>query len=623
MSSLHAIKDFIEHKAYRMRVASVMMTSLAGSGHPTSALSAADIVATLFFYAMRFDPQNPKNSNNDRFILSKGHASPILYAVWKELGVLTDADLTTYRKIDSVLEGHPTARFSRSEAATGSLGNGLGIGAGMALAARLDDLDFYTYVLMGDSECAEGSVWEAAELSAYYKLTNLVAIMDCNRLGQTTEVIHGHHLHRYEEKFKAFGWEVVQVDGHSVQELMSAFDKAREHKNRPTIILAKTIKGYGVAEVEDKNGFHGKPFKKEEATHILDELAQRFPRAAAYQDAFEWQPKVPANLKAEMVDASAISLKYPTYKMGEKIATRFAFGTALAALGSASKAVVSLDAEVKNSTYAELFEAKYPERFFQCMVAEQNMVNMAVGLASRDKMPFVSTFGAFFSRAFDQVRMAAIGTVALNLVGSHAGVSIGEDGPSQMALEDIALMRTLPESVVLYPSDAVSTYKLVEQMARYTQGIAYLRTTRGATPVIYENNETFPIGGCKIVRESPADKVCVIAAGITLFEALKAYDQLLTKDIAITVVDLYSIKPIDHVTLIKCALATRNIITVEDHYLEGGMGQAVAFELHGLGIEIECLAVKNLPRSGKPEELLALAEIDAATIVKAVEKLVQ
>jgi transketolase len=620
--SLHAIKDFIEHKAYTMRVASVIMTTLAGSGHPTSALSAADIMATLFFYAMRFDPQNPKNKNNDRFILSKGHASPILYAVWKELGVLTDNDLTTYRKIDSVLEGHPTARFSRAEAATGSLGNGLGIGAGMALAARLDNLDFYTYVLLGDSECAEGSVWEAAELSAYYKLENLVAIMDCNRLGQTTETIHGHHLNRYEEKFKAFGWEVIQVDGHSVQELMSAFDKAREYKNRPVIILAKTIKGYGVAEVQDKNGFHGKPFKKEETTQIIDELAHRFPRAASYTDVFKWQPTLPAEKKLESVNSSAISLKNATYKMGEKVATRFAFGTALAALGSASKAVVSLDAEVKNSTYAELFEAKYPERFFQCLVAEQNMVNMAVGLASRGKVPFVSTFGAFFSRAFDQIRMAAIGTVALNLVGSHAGVSIGEDGPSQMALEDIALMRTLPESIVLYPSDAVSTHKLVEQMAQYTNGIAYLRTTRGATPVIYDNNESFEVGGCKIVRQSSADKVCVVAAGITLFEALKAYDQLLAKGIAITVVDLYSIKPIDHATLIKCALATRNIITVEDHYLQGGIGEAVAFELHGLGIEIDCLAVKNLPRSGQPEELLALAEIDAAAIVRTVEKVV-
>jgi transketolase len=309
--------------------------------------------------------------------------------------------------------------------------------------------------------------------------------------------------------------------------------------------------------------------------------------------------------------------------MGEKVATRLAFGTALAVLGGANKTVVSLDAEVKNSTYAELFEAKYPERFFQCLVAEQNMANMAIGLWSRGKTPFASTFGSFFSRAFDQIRMAAIGTAALRLVGSHAGVSIGEDGPSQMALEDIALMRTLPESVVLYPSDAVSTHKLVEQMARYTKGITYLRTTRGATPVIYDNNEIFEIGGCKIVRHSPEDKACVVAAGITLFEALKAYDELLKKGISITVIDLYSIKPIDHATLIKSALATRHVVTVEDHYLAGGIGEAVAFELHGLGIEIECLAVNKLPRSGKPEELLAMEEIDAAAIVRTVEKMMQ
>jgi len=624
---MQALKHFLEYKAYNLRVSSVIETTMAGSGHVTSALSAADLVAALFFYGMHFDPSDPKNPNNDRFILSKGHACPVLYAVWKELGILTEQDLQTYRTFDSILEGHPTPRFSRSEAATGSLGNGLGIGLGMALAAKLDNLTYRTWVMIGDSESTEGSIWEAAEIAARYKTDNLIAIMDCNRLGQSTVTIHEHHVHRYEEKFKAFGWEVITVDGHDMIQIISALDKVNkghEGHPRPTMIIAKTFKGHGIDAVENQEGFHGKPFKKEEMNGVLANLQKRFPGAHEYKHGYDWKTQLPEPLKPGKPMCETIALAAPPYKMGELVATRQAYGHALRESGAACSSVVSLDAEVKNSTYAEIFEAKYPERFFQCFVAEQNMVNMGVGFIARGKIPFVSTFGCFFSRAYDQVRMAAIGKDALRLSGSHAGVSIGEDGPSQMALEDIALMRALPESVVLYPSDAVSTYRLVEQMANYTQGISYLRTTRCATQVIYPVTEQFPIGGCKVLRQGNADKVCVVAAGITVFEALKAYDELNKQGIMISVIDLYCVKPIDQLTLINTAkLSGSKIITVEDHYLEGGLGQAVAYELCNTDIKIECLAVTKLPRSGKPAELMAFEEIDAAAIVKKVKEIVK
>ena len=619
MPSLHAIKSFIEHKSYLMRVSSITMSTTAGSGHPTSALSAADIVATLFFYAMRFDPTNPHNPYNDRFILSKGHAALIVYAAWKELGVLSEEELLSYRKIDSVLEGHPTHRFSRTEAATGSLGNGLGIGIGMALAMRLDELDSKIYVLMGDSEITEGSVWEACEVASLYKTENLIAIVDCNRLGQSMPTIHEYHMHRYEEKFKAFGWEVITVDGHDVLQLMSAFDKARTIQGRPIMILAKTYKGYGVDTVENKEGFHGKVFQPEELASVLKKMALRFPKAAQYQENYAWQPHLPSQKK--ILEKKEILLKTPAYKKNEAIPTRLAFGHALQALG-VNHDVVSLDAEVKNSTYALLFEEKYPQRFFQCLIAEQNMINMAIGFHARGKIPFASTFGCFFSRAHDQIRMAAIGTAALRLVGSHAGVSIGQDGPSQMALEDIGMMAALPDSVVLYPADAISTYKLVGEMAHYTKGISYLRTTRGATPVIYENHDEFSIGGCKILKQSAQDKVCLIAAGITVFEALKAYEFLQNAGISIAVIDAYSIKPLAE-AIATIAVTTGKVITVEDHYIQGGLGQAVTYELRNACVQIQCLAVEELPRSGKPEELLLWAGIDASSITAAVKKMLE
>ena len=608
-----------------MRRWSVIAPAQAGSGHTTTCLSAADIMSVLFFYAMRYDPKNYECPDNDRFILSKGHASPLLYAAWAEVGVLSDEDMLTYRRVDSVLEGHPTLRFAYTEAATGALGVGLSIGVGQALCAKLDNRDFYTYVMLGDGETSEGAVWEAVQLAAYYKLDNLIAVIDCNRLGQTAQTMFGHTLKRYKEVFSAFGWETFIVDGHDIQELMDVFDKARKVKNKPVVVIAKTIKGYGVELLADKQGFHGKALKKEQAEQALADLEKKFPQAAAFEtDEYSWELQLPEKSKAPVVSkCSSISMPKPAYVSEEKISTRKAFGQALSVLGDECEAVVSLDAEVKNSTFAEIFEAQHPDRFFQCFIAEQNMVGMGIGFDRRGRMPFISTFSAFMSRAHDHIRMAAVGQAKLRLIGSHAGVSIGQDGPSQMGLEDIAMMRCLPESVVLYPCDAVSTYKLVEQMANYEGGISYMRTTRMATPVMYDNAESFPIGGCKVVRQSNQDKVCIIGAGVTLFEALKAHELLGQQNIQVSVIDLYSVKPIDVATVTAVANASgNNVITVEDHYPEGGIGEAIASALRNYNIKIESLAVKRLPRSGKPEELMALANIDADAIVKKVKAIV-
>lgn len=613
---------FLEHVAYNMRRSILLETTTAGSGHPTSALSAADLVAALFFNTMHVDLVHPENPDNDRFILSKGHASPVLYAVYKELGVLSEADLLTYREFNSVLEGHPTPRFAWSEAATGSLGQGLSIGVGMALAARIDSRAFKTYVLMGDSELSEGSVWEAAELAAYYKLHNLIGIVDCNRLGQTGETMHGYHTERYAKKFEAFGWKTFIIDGHDMQEIIGAFNKVQEIRDCPSIIIAKTVKGYGVHEAENKNGFHGKVFKKDELPQLLDQLEQRFSAAAHYHVEQSRQLSLPQQTSNAQVTKSCtdVQMKEPTYEIGKQEMTRKAFGQALASLGGLCKAVVVLDAEVKNSTYTDLFEAKYPERFIESFIAEQCMIGMAVGLQKRGKIPFCATFGAFFTRAFDQIRMAAIGNNALRLVGSHAGVSIGEDGPSQMALEDIAMMRTVLGSIVLYPSDAVSTWKLVNRMVAYDQGISYLRTTRMELPIIYEPTDEFVIGGCKVLKQSDQDKVCVIGAGVTLHEAIKAYHELLKEGISISVIDLYSIKPLDIKTVLNVARASSNtIITVEDHYLEGGLGQAVVCALANSGIRISCLAVEKMARSGSPEQLLDYECINARAIISEIK----
>ncbi len=599
----------------------VETTTLAGSGHPTTCLSAADIVATLFFTTLRYDVPNPENPLNDRFVLSKGHAAPLLYAVWAEAGAFPVEHLKTLRRIDSELEGHPTPRFKWAEVATGSLGQGLSIANGMALAAKMDKLPYRVYALLGDGEVAEGGVWEAVAFASYYKLDNLTAIVDVNRLGQSAPTMLQHDLETYARRFEAFGWHAIAVDGHDVEQLMSAFEQAKNVKGKPTVILAKTIKGKGVSFLEDKEGWHGRPLPKDLAEKALAELALTDEQIALARSLKVHPPEgvvaVAANPQSSIVEP-----EFPRYELGQQVATREAYGDGLVALGKVNPNIVALDGDVKNSTFSEKFMAAFPERFVECFIAEQNMIGTAVGLATRGKIPFASSFACFLMRAYDFIRMAGIGMANIKLCGSHAGVSIGEDGPSQMGLEDIAAMRAIPRSVVLYPCDAVSTVKLVAEMAKY-RGIAYLRTTRPKTPVIYSNDEEFPIGGCKILRSSPDDVVTVVAAGITVFEALKAYEVLSNEGIKIRVIDLYSVKPLDEATLIRCALETnRTIITVEDHYPEGGIGDAVASAVSKEGIKVYKLAVNDLPRSGKPDELMDMFGISARHIVETVKRLV-
>jgi transketolase len=608
--------DLLEHKAYQLRVDSIRATTAAGSGHPTSCLSAADLVSVLFFYAMQYNPQNPKQVNNDRFILSKGHAAPLLYAAFKQLGVISDEQLLTLRQFDSILEGHPTFRFMYAQVATGSLGCGLSIGLGAALANRLNEQTVNTYVLLGDSECAEGSIWEAAQVAAYYKANKLIAFIDVNRLGQTTQTIDGHSTQNYAAKFKAFGWDAIEVDGHDIKKIVTAVDKAKQSTEKPTVIIAKTFKGYGIKEAQDQLDFHGKAFSQEQTNKILIELELQFSKAAQY-DGKPFELNLP-EFNDEQITCSDFTLPIPDFH--EKIATRQAYGQAIALAGSVCDGVICLDAEVKNSTFAELFEEQHPYKFFQCFIAEQNMVGMGVGFTTGKKIPFISTFAAFFTRAFDQIRMAAIGKNPIRLAGSHVGVSIGQDGPSQMGLEDIAMMRTIPGSVVLYPCDAVSTFKLVQLMANYHDGVSYIRLTRQATDSVYTQKNSFEIGGCAVLRQPTNAKALIIAAGITVHEALKAADQLEKEGISVSVIDLYCIKPLNAQVVIEVAKQSHNrIITVEDHYLEGGLGQAVAAAVVNSGFTVTNLAVTELPRSGKPEELLAWAGIDADAIMKVVK----
>lgn len=600
--------QLLSYKAYQLRLGSLKATSAAGSGHPTSCLSAADIVAALFFHTMQYDPHNPDNPNNDQFILSKGHAAPLLYAAWWQAGVISEEELLSLRQFDSVFEGHPTPRFGHVKVATGSLGCGLSIGLGQTLAARVARKDYYTYVLMGDSECAEGSVWEAAEIASFYKTDHLIGIVDCNRLGQTGQTLDGHDTAKLAQKFEAFGWKTFQIDGHNIQEIVQTLDTAKKHTGSPVMIIAKTFKGRGVSSVENMENFHGKTLDKN-AVMRLDPDAYDGPK---------WQPNLPKNATFE--EQEKITLPAPSYH--QPYATRKAYGDALAALGKEFKQIVALDAEVKNSTFAQTFEEEHKERFFQCFIAEQNMVGMAIGFSVQNFIPFASTFGAFFTRAFDQIRMAGIGHNAIRLVGSHAGVSIGSDGPSQMALEDIAIMRSVPNSVVLYPCDAVSAYKCVELMANYNEGVSYLRTTREDTPVIYKSNDAFKIGGCTVLKKNRKSKALIVAAGITVHEALKAEALLESEQIYVSIIDAYSIKPLDVYTIEKIAKECKNrVITIEDHYQAGGLGEAVASALSSADIHVMQLAVKKLPRSGKPEELRAWAHIDTSTLIKIIKEL--
>jgi len=606
--------ELLKGIANQLRIHSITATTAAGSGHPTSCCSAADLVATLFFGHMRYDAKNPHFYNNDRFILSKGHAAPLLYAAWAENGFIPVSELAKLRTFGSDLEGHPTPRLAFADVATGSLGQGLGIGVGVALAGRLDKLDYNTYVLMGDGEIAEGAVWEAASLAGIYKLTNLVAIVDANRLGQSEATAFGHDVSVYAKRFEAFGWRTEVIDGHDIEEIAEVLGGVGLGE-KPLVIIAKTYKGAGISFIQDKDGWHGKTLNQEEATRAIAELQPSAKSGIGVP--------IPApNALPQPANAAPASYPPVAHKLGDMIATREAYGIALARIGEADLRIVALDGDTKNSTYADKFFKKFPERSTECYIAEQNLVAVAIGFGTRGKTPFASTFAAFFTRAYDHIRVAGISNANLKLVGSHVGVSIGEDGPSQMALEDLAMMRAVCGSVVLYPSDAVCAEKLLEQMAIH-HGIQFLRTSRPKTPVIYGNDEQFPFGGAKVLRQAVGDKVTVVGAGVTLFEALKAADALKADGITITVIDAYSIKPLGKDVILAAAKKTGNtVITVEDHYAEGGLGDAVAGELSAEGVKVHKLAVTSLPRSGKAEELLAYFGIDSAGIIKKVKALV-
>lgn len=589
----------------------IRSTSAAGSGHPTSSLSATDLMTGLMFGGtFRFDADNPAHPNNDRLIFSKGHASPLLYALWAAAGTIPEEELMTLRKFGSRLEGHPTMYFPYAEAATGSLGQGLSVGVGMALNAKyLDKLPYRTFVLLGDSEMAEGSQWEALQLAVYYRLDNLVGILDANRLGQRGETMYGHDLSAYERRIAAFGWRTVVIDGHDLEQIGAAFLQSASHSGAPLMIIAKTYKGGGIPIIEDKEGRHGTALNSDEMAQALEELGH-------VDTSLRGSISLPEDLLPEVMPEQMSSpVAYPADK---PVATRKAYGNALARLAFQYPSIVALDAEVSNSTYADIFKKACPERFFEMYVAEQNMAGAALGLARRGKIPFVSSFAAFLTRAFDQFRMARYSNGNIKICGSHAGVSIGEDGTSQMGLEDIAMFRSILDSVVLYPSDAVSTERLVEEAIRH-EGIVYIRTTRKETPVLYGNEEGFEIGGSRVVRKSEKDAITIIAAGITLHEAIAACDMLAAEGIHVRVVDLYSVKPIDREMLREVALETHAIITVEDHYPEGGIGEAVRSALFDCPVPVYSLAVRRMPRSGKPQELLEYEGISRDAIVRKVK----
>jgi transketolase len=597
----------------QFRVDSVQMSAAAKSGHPTSAMSAADLVAVLLDGYLRFDFSDPKSPANDRLVFSKGHASTLLYAIFRAAGVVSEDELLHYREHGSMLEGHPTPLIPWVDVATGSLGQGLPIGVGMALAAKkLEQLPTRVWVLCGDSEMAEGSMWEAFEHASHYGLDNLTAIIDVNRLGQRGETMVGWDLDTYAARAEAFGWNAVEVDGHDVDAIDAAYAQAVATNGRPTVVVARTKKGKGVAAVEDENGFHGKPLDDPEAA-IAELGGLRDIRIEVAT------PEVTASARP-----AASALELPRYELGTEVATRKAYGDALAALGAARPDVVVLDGEVSNSTFAETFAKAHPERYFEMYIAEQQMIAAAVGLQAVGWRPFASTFAAFLARAYDFTRMAAVSRATLALCGSHAGVSIGEDGPSQMGLEDIASFRAIHGSTVLHPCDANQTAKLVAAMAE-TEGISYLRTLRPATPVLYSADEEFAVGGSRVLRSSDNDEVALIGAGITVHEALAAADALAEDGIAARVIDLYSIKPLDAGTLAAAVEATGGrLVTIEDHWAEGGLGDAVLDALADLEEppRVVKLAVREMPRSGKPEECLAAAGIDAEHIAAAARELV-
>jgi transketolase len=601
--------DLWRELGQQLRVDSVRCAASAKSGHPTSGMSAADLMAVLLAKYLRYDFSKPKDPHNDRLVFSKGHASTLLYGMYRAAGAVSVDDLKTYRQFGSMLEGHPTPRIPWVDVATGSLGQGLPYGVGMALAGKkLDRLPFRVWVLLGDSEIAEGSQWEAFEHAAYYELDNLVAIIDVNRLGQRGETMHGWDLDSYANRARAFGWEAIEIDGHDVEAIDRAYAQALQASGKPVVVVARTVKGKGAKEVEDKNGWHGKAL--DHADQIIEELGG--------DRNIKIQVQKPDTSAARHEFEADGSVELPRYDVGEEVATRKAYGDALAALGAARGDVVALDGEVSNSTYAEIFAKAHPERYFEMFIAEQQMIAAAVGMQVLGWRPFASTFAAFLSRAYDFIRMSAISRASYCLCGSHAGISIGEDGPSQMGLEDISALRAVHGSTVLHPCDANQTARLVEKMAS-VEGISYLRTLRPATPVLYDADEDFEIGGSRTLRDG--DDVAIVAAGITVHEALKAAETLAEEGVEARVIDLYSIKPLDEETLRSISSP---IVTVEDHLPEGGLGEAVLSALADTEERprVIQLAVREMPRSGKPAELLAAAGIDADAIAAAARKLV-
>lgn len=605
-------RDALEKIAKRLRIHSLKMTSKAGSGHPTTCLSIADIMACLYFDEMSFNIADPYDWANDELVMSKGHAAPILWAAYAEAGIIPLKSLMNLRKITSVLEGHPTPRMKWVKAATGSLGQGLSVGVGLAIAMKLGKSRRRVYVMMGDGECAEGAVWEAANLSSHLGLDNLCAIVDINRLGQSEATMFGHDVHAYEKRFKAFGWDVYKVDGHKISEILRAFERARQSK-RPAVILAKTLKGKGVSFLEDKNGWHGKPLKEADLKRALEEIG---PMPEIDAKTFVKKPK---KVKGPRLSRRT-NFKRNNYE--KPTATRRAYGNALLNLGKINTAAVCIDGDVQNSTYAEDFFESFPRRSFQAYIAEQNMLGVGIGLAAKGYIPFLATFAAFLSRAHDQIRMAAYSFSNLKMVGSHVGVSIGADGPSQMGLEDLAIFRPIPGCVVLYPSDAYSAEACVQEMTKH-RGMSYLRTTRPATPLIYDRNEKFPIGGSKVLKKNSKDVVTVIGAGITLHEALKAYEELKKEGIYVCVIDAYSVSPIDGAGISRAVNKTNgNVVVVEDHFARGGLGDAVSSALKGHA-DVVHLAVKDLPRSGQPDELMDKYGISARHIRDAVKSLIR
>lgn len=599
--------------AAQLRVDSIRCTTTAGSGHPTSSMSAADLMAVLMSKYLRYDWAQPKHPNNDRLIFSKGHACPLLYAMYRAAGAITDQELLSLRKAGSRLEGHPNPHvLPYVDVATGSLGQGLAVGVGMAWNGKaLDKLPYRVFVLLGDSEVAEGSVWEAFATASHYKLDNLTAILDMNRLGQRGETALGWHSEIYAARIKAFGWHTIELNGHDVAAIDQAFAEAIATKDRPTCLIAKTNKGDGVSFLSNKDGWHGKAVPADQAKAAIAELGGERSITLSVAKPEDRKPAAPTVQPA----------KLPSYAVGTKEATRRAYGDTLAALGTARSDVVALDAEVSNSTYSDAFKNAHPERFFETFIAEQQLVGAAVGLGVLGKKAFASTFAAFFTRAYDQIRMAAISNATFKLSGSHAGVSIGEDGPSQMALEDLAMMRAVHGSTVLYPSDPNQAAQLVQAMLDIP-GIAYIRTTREKTPVIYQPGESFPVGGSRVLRESSEDRATLIAAGITVHESLKAYEILKAKGIAVRVIDAYTVKPIDRATLQKAARETGGrLFVIEDHWADGGLGDAVLDAFAGTrvdGLTVSKLAVRKMPGSSLPHELMHDAGIDANSIAKAV-----